>query len=527
MKFINLLSVLKEIKPVSWLRFSVYGVAIIAVYNSALKRLIFHDWAMEDYSHCDLIPFVVLYFLWEKRRELTSLPSIQSWIGIILFCLGIVLFWLGELAGEYFTIYMSLWLVIVGLCWLHLGWVKIKVIWFALFIMLAMFPFPGFVSYRLSLYLKIISSQVGVWMLQLYGMTAYREGNVIDLGFTQLQVVDACSGLRYLFPLMVLSLILAYWFRGYFWKRIVLFLSSIPIAIFVNSFRIALTGAMHSIWGPAVAEGFFHGFSGWLIFMFTTGILVVEMWILKKAPPQDQAMRDRLEISINGKAADELRENIGDKKFLQPQFVVAVVLLVLTMGLSQGVEFREKIPIKQPLNQFPLQVGKWIGMPESMDYKFLKELRFTDYVIVNYKDPFSSTVNFYMAYFESQRKGESIHSPETCLPGGGWEYKEAGVISVPIPGGGSMQVNRAFIEKSGSQQLIYYWFSQRGRNLTNLYQLKIYGFWDALTKQRTDGAMIRVVTPVDKSERLEDAEARLQGFIMAIVPIVEAYIPGK
>ena len=88
-----------------------------------------------------------------------------------------------------------------------------------------------------------------------------------------------------------------------------------------------------------------------------------------------------------------------------------------------------------------------------------------------------------------------------------------------------MKVNRAFMEKSGARQLTYYWFAQRGRVLTNLYQLKIYAFWDALTKQRTDGALIRLITPVYEREKLEDAEVRLQGFTREIVPVLDGFIP--
>jgi hypothetical protein len=147
----ELLLSIREIHPVNWLRLAVYGGLIAAVYWAALRWMILHDWALEDYSHCCLIPFVVLYLLWEKRRDLASIPSVPSWVGLIPFGLGIGLFWLGELGGEFFTLYMSLWLVIVGLSWLHLGWAKIKTIWFALVMMLTMFPFPNFVNVRLSL----------------------------------------------------------------------------------------------------------------------------------------------------------------------------------------------------------------------------------------------------------------------------------------------------------------------------------------------------------------------------------------
>jgi len=99
-------------------------------------------------------------------------------------------------------------------------------------------------------------------MLQWYGMSAFREGNIIDLGFTQLQVVDACSGLRYLYPLIIMAILLAYFFKSAWWKKVVMVMSAVPLTIATNSLRIAMTGVLYEIWGPAVAEDFFHGFSG-------------------------------------------------------------------------------------------------------------------------------------------------------------------------------------------------------------------------------------------------------------------------
>ena len=121
-----------------------------------------------------------------------------------------------------------------------------------------------------------------------------------------------------------------------------------------------------------------------------------------------------------------------------------------------------------------------------------------------------------------------IYSPATCLPGGGWIFIQAEAVKLPfkLKDKGLMPVNRALMEKSGTRQLTYYWFPQRGRILTNAYQLKIYAFWDALTSQRTDGALVRVMTPVYEFEALEDAEKRLQGFVEEVVPVLDEYLPG-
>ncbi|MBA4417638.1 MAG: VPLPA-CTERM-specific exosortase XrtD [Syntrophus sp. (in: bacteria)] len=513
-----------HIKSASWMKAAIYGIILVLAYFSALKWMVFVDWAKEDYSHCYLVPFIVLYLIWDKRKELAELPSFPSWKGMAPFGLGIALFWLGELSGEFFTMYLSFWLVVIGLCWLHLGWDKIKTIWFALFVMLAMFPFPNFVNVRISQVLKLISSQLGVWMLHIYGMSAYREGNIIDLGFTQLQVVDACSGLRYVFPLMVLSLLLAYMFKAHIWKRTTLFLSSIPLAIFVNSFRIASTGVLYSIFDARVAEGFFHGFSGWLIFLFAIPFLVFEMWILRKFPPKEGGSQ---KSEGRGQRAEGRGRTIDIGKPTR-MFIAALVVISLTFGLSRGIEFREKTPIKKSFSLFPMNIGEWSGKQGSMEQQFIDVLKFSDYITADYTNPQGETINFYVAYYQDQRKGESIHSPETCLPGSGWEFREAGDVDIPLGRASQvMRVNRSFMEKSGAVELTYYWFPMRGRVLTKLYEVKLYNFWDALTKQRTDGALVRLITPVHPKETLKDTEARLQSFVRNMVPVLNEYLPGK
>jgi EpsI family protein len=164
-----------------------------------------------------------------------------------------------------------------------------------------------------------------------------------------------------------------------------------------------------------------------------------------------------------------------------------------------------------------------------MEQRIIDELDLSDYMVVDYLNSQNKHVNLYVAYYESQRKGESIHSPATCLPGSGWNFKEAGEATISVPGhdGGFMPVNRAVMQKVDQRQLAYYWFPQRGRVLTNAYQLKIFAFWDALTRQRTDGALVRLITPVYESEKLKDAEARLQAFTREIVPVLAEYIPGE
>lgn len=517
-------------KPTSIIKAVIYAALLFGLYHSAFSYML-KLWDKPQYNYCYFIPFVVLYLIWEKRRELLALPSQASWKGMFLLVPGILFFWLGELGGEYFTLYLSFWLVLGGMVWTELGWQKFKTIGFALFMILTMFPLPVFLYNKISVKLQLLSSKLSVSLMQLYGMSVHREGNIIDLAFTKLQVVEACSGLRSLMSLVVLGLLLAYFFRDRLWKRVLLVLSVIPVSICANAVRLALTGILHASYGSRVAEGFFHGFSGWVVFCLAGAVLLGEMWILKRIRPapgyenkQEDTHRTQTTTPEPTPDAGHLKASTGP---MRSPFVAIALLLALTIGTAQGVDFREKIPINKPLETFPVKIGKWEGSRRTMEKYFVDELDLSDYAIVDYRNPSGESVNLYIAYYESQRKGESIHSPATCLPGSGWIFAAAGAGNVSTPGyyGDSMRVNRAFMTKTGQRQLTYYWFPQRGRILTNAYQLKLFVFWDALTKQRTDGALVRLITPVFADEDVKDADVRLQAFVRLVVPILQDYIP--
>ncbi|ABB31737.1 EpsI family protein [Geobacter metallireducens RCH3] len=513
--------------PASLVAVFLYGTLLTIIFSPAY-RVMFRWWERDDFNHCYFVPFIVLYLVWEKRQELAALPSRVSWWGALPLVLGLALFWLGELGGEYFTLYISSWFIVVGVLWAHLGWQKLRIIGFPVLFLLTMFPPPNFIYNNLSMNLKLISSRMGVTALQLAGMSAFREGNVIDVGFTQLQVVDACSGLRYLLPLVVLGCLVAHFHRGALWQKILLVVSTIPLSIVTNGLRIASVGILYPIWGAQVAEGFFHDFSGWFIFMCTLWMLLAELWLLRKITGRPAGEGESAAGSAShrstGIAATSVSESSVRHLPLQP--VLALVLLFATAALSHGVEFREKMPIKRPFTSFPQEVGEWRGARQAMEQKFLDELTLSDYVIVNYHNPTDREINFYTAYYESQRKGESIHSPATCLPGSGWVFEESGNTQISLSGSRSMTVNRAFMQKGEVRQLTYYWFPQRGRILTSPWQLKIYAFWDALTRHRTDGALVRIITPVYPNERVDVAEERLQAFTRQIVPVLDGFLPG-
>src|SRR3989344_1622623 len=174
-----------------------------------------------------------------------------------------------------------------------------------------------------------------------------------------------------------------------------------------------------------------------------------------------------------------------------------------------------------------MHLEEWQGKRGRIEDIYLDVLKLDDYLMSDFVKAGSNTVNFYVAYYASQRKGESAHSPRTCIPGGGWQIKEITQKGIDIATANAVpiNVNRVVIQKGDSRQLVYYWFQQRGRNITNEYLVKWYIFWDALTRNRTDGALVRLTAFVPDSSDLGEADKLLTDFSKAVVAPLGDYVP--
>ncbi len=498
-------------------------------FKSVLGEMVGSWINKEEYSHGFFIPVISIYFLWIRRRELKFVVHFSDALpGLIIVIIGLLLFLLGELATAR-TIELYAFLVtLTGMFTVAFGLPGLRVGAVPLLFLVFMIPFPAVILNNLSSKLQLISSWLGVEFIRACNIMVYLEGNVIDLGTYKLQVVDACSGLRYLFPLASLSFLCAYLFKGPFWQKALIFLSSAPLTIFMNSFRIGVIGIMVDNWGTAMAEGFLHDFEGWVVFLLCMALLFVEMWLFSRLSGKKVPFNEL--VLIPSEWSGDANQPGPEIKFNKSIFLL-LLLLASTAIASNFIQAREEIiPARKAFLNFPLQLGKWQGRNDYLSQFYLDQLSLTDYVIVNYALPGSGdSVNFYSAYYQSQRQGASMHSPKACIPGDGWQISQFGQRNFPdiTIDGNELEVNRAIIQKGDSRQLVYYWFQQQGRTITDEYLVKWYLFYDAIAKSRTDGSLIRLVTSVGKTEDIEVADQRLQSFMKELIPKLPAYIPGK
>jgi EpsI family protein len=213
---------------------------------------------------------------------------------------------------------------------------------------------------------------------------------------------------------------------------------------------------------------------------------------------------------------------------LPAPFFCSVGLLVSLAVASPYLISREEIvPARQSLLNFPMQVQQWQGSSFPLEQEYIEVLRFDDYLLADYRAADGVLVNFYVAYYGSQRKGQSAHSPRTCIPGGGWEITSLRTLDVPTNDAVTrpLHVNRLVIQKADVKQIVYYWFKQRDRVLVNEYLVKFFLVWDSLAKQRTDGALIRLTASVQPGHDEEEADKVLADFTKSVNPLMSRFVP--
>lgn len=207
------------------------------------------------------------------------------------------------------------------------------------------------------------------------------------------------------------------------------------------------------------------------------------------------------------------------------RFAVAAALILATVVLLQARSRREIIPPRQAFATFPLQLGEWQGRELRIAPDVLEVLGPGDFTTRAYFRPGGPYIDLFLAYFPSQRSNKAIHSPKNCLPGSGWLPSESGFLQLTGPDGRVLTVNRYIIAKGLDRQLVLYWYQAHNRVVASEYWAKYYLVADAMTMNRSDGALVRVVTPIASSEPAAAAEKRAVEFAQTLLPKLDAYIP--
>jgi exosortase len=278
-------------------RVGIFAAAIVIgsfafLYHDVILKLV-NDWIVdENYSHGFFIIPLALYFVWKKRDQFTAIREKPSSMGLVLIIISNAVLLAGILGSELFLTRVSILGTIAGTISFVYGWRHLKVLILPILFLLLMIPIPAIVFNQVAFPLQMIASRFGELALSILGIPVLREGNIIQLANTSLEVVEACSGIRSLISLLTLSIVYGYFADSRISARIVLAVATLPIAVISNGLRVSMTGVAAHYYGPQAAEGFIHGFSGWIIFVLAFLMLFLLQHLIGWMSPAPSAQID-------------------------------------------------------------------------------------------------------------------------------------------------------------------------------------------------------------------------------------------
>jgi exosortase len=269
----------------AWCPYAAITVLLAVIYFRVTTKLVYDWYTIPDYSHGFLVPFFALFLLWDKRKTLRNTPVQQSWRGIPLVVFAIVVLILGVYGVDLFTARISFIFLLAGLIWTLFGSLMLRELRFPLLVLVLAIPFPTILFNQITFPLQLFASRIASDILPLLGVPVLLEGNVIQLPVMKLEVAEACSGIRSLMSLFTLAVFYGYFLERTTRRRWLLALAAIPIAVTANVLRIVGTGLCVQYWDPDKALGFFHEFSGWVMFVISLACLYLVHRLMRLISP--------------------------------------------------------------------------------------------------------------------------------------------------------------------------------------------------------------------------------------------------
>ncbi|MFZ5773251.1 MAG: VPLPA-CTERM-specific exosortase XrtD [Thermodesulfobacteriota bacterium] len=490
--------------------------SIVIGYWPIVEKLTL-QWSKDDNSYCFLVIPVFLYLCWEKKDHFRFGEFIWSWWGIVPALLSVLLIVVGEMGSVESLLYVGLWGCVTSVIISLYGVRRSLLLAFPLLILLFIVPMPQYINQVLTFKMKMAASSFSVEMLRAVGISVLQSGNILDLGVTKMQVVDACSGLRYIVSMFLMSLLVGHFFVVGLWRKVLLVLVVYPLSIFINALRIFIAGLLAINGYGQLNEGAFHDAQGVIAFLVAGAILLLVARLIQKiGTTQQPAIRQ-------------------DKGGRQASMVTATLFTLFYCTLFGGSGWALQnmagtlvIPERTKFDNFPMEITGWEGSRNYLSQEILDSLWADDYVNATFsKKGVVNTLYLLIPYYEYQGTRHTAHAPQSCLLGGGFELVQSSTRTVRVSAGTDIEIGLLHLQKGDMRMLASYFFYGRGRVITSPWLNKLYLMWDAFRLRRTDGALVRVEMTVPPGQNIAEAEKMLTDFIAdGLWPLLPAYIPN-
>ena len=479
------------------------------------------------YSHGPLIPVLSAFLIWRDRNRLRDIPIQVDNRGLLILLGGLFLQLFSAWARVHFTSGISLVIVVTGLSCYFLGRKMTRALWFPLFFLLFMVPMPLDLIAKLSLQLKLVAASLASSLVNLVGIPNILDGSTVFLPNTTLVVDDPCSGLRSLITFVAMGSLYAYIVHNAPFRRWILVLLCIPIAIFANLVRVVLILIISNQYGSAIiTNDFLH--KGFGLLVFVVGLIsffLVAKLLKLELPIQDSTGGDK----ENG---GEAKKNVDSSPLLSSgkPFGISLLLLGLVAITTFGAYSEVMDSDLRYTHTFPHIIedwrfaADWFDRNPQAEYVY-KVLETRDTILWEYKNASGTSLDLALVYSPHNRKVS--HPPDVCFEGGGWEplMKDA----LPMPYGqttGLTKVNRMILERGGEKQVALYWY-KTGNRQTSSYLKQQVGFIvnSVLRRKSRSVALIRLTAYSPSDAQIESKTQQLEAFAKQIVPLIDKAIP--
>jgi exosortase D (VPLPA-CTERM-specific) len=497
-------------------------VAFILAYWVPLLGIV-NTWATnEDYSYGYLIPAISSYLFWEMRHKIKGIEIRPFWGVFPVLALFVLISLYGILGSSGNVSRPAVPIVFMLIFLFAFGLQAFRRFALPLVFLIFMVPLPAALDRTFGVYLKSISSRLGGMIIQASGLSVHVSGNVIDLGVTQLQVVDACSGLRFIFPLLALGVIYAYFFEKIRWKQVFCVAATLPIAILTNGLRVGITGILTDYIGPEAAKGFFHDFSGWAIFMVAFVFLFLMGRVLRYMPPTNPK---KPSIRVPSRA-DDTHTTVPEKQS-RYAYLTALILIAVVGILGMSTGSMPPVLLKNGISAFPTSYDGWRGTTQFLDAEIIEESGAEEAFSSLYRNTANETVQLYIGYRSTSfmENENFFHSPTVCLPSAGWKQLDLSTHVIPnVPVFGQLKVTKMLVEQMGIRKVVYFWFQTKNRSTENKNINRFHLTLHALKRDNTHDLFMRTITPVMPNESVDESQARMDGFVRSTLLIIQQFL---
>jgi EpsI family protein len=498
-------------------------------------------WMREEsyFSHGPLIPLISIFLIWRERRKLRNIPIQTDNAGLVVLLGGLLLQLFSAWTRIHFVSGFSFLVALMGLCWYLLGGRITRVIWFSLFFLAFMTPWPLDLVNKLTLQLKLVAASLGASIANLLGTTNVREGSVVYLSKTTVTIDAPCSGLKSIITFLAMGTLYAYIVPNAPLRRWILVLLCTPIAIFANLVRVVLILIISNRFGESIiTDDFLHKGFGVLVFVIgLIGFFIVAKLLRLELPIAASGAnpRENSRPPRRGGPQGVTGENSGEDEGGNPtpalfsgKAVALAVALLGAVGVATFGAFDEVMEENKLLYTygFPHTVGDWrLDRQIHMSDRIIRVLETEDTIYWTYRRENGDKVDLVLVYSPHNRKVS--HPPDICFQGGGWEQQMKDILPAPYGESfGFTKVNRLVLERGRERQIALYWY-KTGKEQTPSYLKQQIGYLinSALRRESRSVALIRLTAFAEEATQIEEKTAQLQAFAEQITPTIDRVLP--